>query len=123
MLKADGYDDAILGTTTNRDGEEILAYDRGRCLSILERQGMSREEAVEYFEYNVAGAYMGEGTPIFVDLTPERAVTLEERLRAIVDVAKEVMGQADNGEPTHPSTLQRLEYETQRAKDTYKESH
>jgi hypothetical protein len=28
---------------------------------------MSYEEAIEYFEYNVLGAYVGENTPIFID--------------------------------------------------------
>ena len=29
-------------------------------------QNMSEEEAVEYFEYNTLGSYMGENTPVFV---------------------------------------------------------
>jgi hypothetical protein len=31
------------------------------------KQGMSHEEALEYFDYNVKGAYMGEKTPVWVD--------------------------------------------------------
>ena len=27
---------------------------------------MTEEEALEYFDYNVQGAWVGEGTPIFV---------------------------------------------------------
>ena len=30
------------------------------------KEGMTDEEAVEYFEYNVVGSWMGEGTPIFL---------------------------------------------------------
>jgi hypothetical protein len=26
-------------------------------------------EALEYFEFNILGAYLGEGTPIFLDKT------------------------------------------------------
>ena len=37
---------------------------------------MSYEEAVEYFDFNVEGAYMGEKTPIWVD---------DEFLQDIVD--------------------------------------
>jgi hypothetical protein len=28
---------------------------------------MNEEDAIEYFEYNVSGAYMGEKTPIWCD--------------------------------------------------------
>ena len=29
---------------------------------------MNEEEAEEYFEFNILGSWMGEGTPIFVHL-------------------------------------------------------
>ena len=29
---------------------------------------MNDEEAIEYFEYNILGAYVGEGTPIYTHL-------------------------------------------------------
>ena len=28
---------------------------------------MDYEEATEYFDFNVAGAYMGDSTPVFLD--------------------------------------------------------
>jgi len=34
---------------------------------LVDRDGMSPEEALEFFEYNVIGAGMGERTPVFVD--------------------------------------------------------
>ena len=33
----------------------------------MTRDGMTEEEAQEYFDFNVEGAYMGEKTPIWVD--------------------------------------------------------
>lgn len=30
---------------------------------------MTNEEAIEYFEYNIIGAYVGEKTPTFIQLT------------------------------------------------------
>jgi len=61
FLKADGFDDAIIGVdeTTYR-----LIYSVSKCISILEAD-MDTEEAVEYFEYNVKGSYWGEKTPIW----------------------------------------------------------
>lgn len=65
LLFADGYDDAIIGVTDIR-GDNVVLYDISKILKILESQGMSSDEAVEFFEYNVAGAYMGFQTPIYV---------------------------------------------------------
>jgi hypothetical protein len=65
-LFADGFDDAILGIA-ERCGEYLVAYDINKCITNLIGQGMTHDEAVDYFEFNVAGAYVGEGTPIFVD--------------------------------------------------------
>jgi hypothetical protein len=46
----------------------IAVYDYERCIEILvnDSHDMSDEEAREYFEYNVIGAYVGERTPIFI---------------------------------------------------------
>ena len=69
MLKADGFDGAIIGTTTlwNATDNDVLVYSVEACIDILrERDGMDYEEAVEFFEFNVTGAYMGKQTPIFV---------------------------------------------------------
>jgi hypothetical protein len=32
----------------------------------MSRDGMTPEEAQEYFEFNIQGAYVGESTPIYV---------------------------------------------------------
>ena len=47
--------------------EPVVAYDYERCLEILkERDGMNKEEATEYMEYNVIGAYVGIYSPVFI---------------------------------------------------------
>jgi hypothetical protein len=56
FLLADGFNDAILGVD---ETEMRLIYSVSRCLDIL-MKNMSHEEAEEYFEFNVSGAYMGE---------------------------------------------------------------
>ena len=61
ILKADGFDDAIIGI----DEETMrLIYSVSKCIEILCKE-MDEEEAVEYFDFNVKGAYMGEKTPIW----------------------------------------------------------
>ena len=64
----DIMDDAIIGVATRAGGMEALAYDRGMVLIALMADGeMDYDEAVEFFEFNTASAWVGEGTPIFID--------------------------------------------------------
>jgi hypothetical protein len=45
----------------------VIVYDAEKIRSILmERDGMSAEEAREFIEYNIEGAYMGDETPVYV---------------------------------------------------------
>ena len=47
--------------------EDVIAYDKDECIAILcRRDGMDYEEALEFFNYNVIGAWVGEKTPLFV---------------------------------------------------------
>jgi len=68
LLICDGLDDAIMGVCMRYGEPDVVAYDFLKVLNILvERDGMSPEEALEFFEYNIIGAGMGERTPVFVD--------------------------------------------------------
>jgi len=71
LLQADGLDDAIIGVVFDiMNAVPRIAYSTTKCLEILmRRDGMSEEEALEYFDFNIHGAYMGEKTPIWVDDT------------------------------------------------------
>jgi len=69
MLKIDGHDNAILGPALIwRDSTraDVLVYDAEKIRENLVKQGMTEEEAREYIEFNIEGAYMGEGTPVLV---------------------------------------------------------
>jgi len=65
---ADGFDDAIIGLSYDPlAGSYRVCYSIGSCHECLMKDGdMSFDEAIEYFEYNVIGSYMGPKTPIFV---------------------------------------------------------
>lgn len=63
FLLADGFDDAILGVDEN---SMRVIYSVSKCINILMKD-MSREDAVEYFDFNMRSAYMGEKTPIYCD--------------------------------------------------------
>ena len=64
-LKADGFDAAIIGVDM---ASEKIVYDKQKMLDILIAQGMDDDDAIEHLEYNVWCAYVGENTPIYVDV-------------------------------------------------------
>jgi hypothetical protein len=64
FVKADGFDDAIIGVDLI---SMRLIYSQKKILLNLVAQGMSLDEAIEYFEFNILGSYVGEQTPIFCD--------------------------------------------------------
>lgn len=68
-LHAVGFDKALIGHTVWSCGRKggIAIYDYDKCIRILMRRDkMTREEATEYMDFNVAGAWVGEWTPIFM---------------------------------------------------------
>ena len=66
-LLADGFEDALIGFGTQFTQSRAV-YDTEKCLEVLvTRAGMTYEEAREYFDFNVTGAYVGEGTPVFIE--------------------------------------------------------
>ena len=66
ILFADGYDEAIAGVVW--DGERTrVVYTTEKILAILMEDGMTYDEASEYFDFNVAGAYMGVYTPLYLE--------------------------------------------------------
>ena len=66
-LLADGFEDAFVGYGYAFGNKALAIYDEAQCIQILvERDGMTVGEAIAYFYYNVKGAFVGDGTPIFM---------------------------------------------------------
>jgi len=66
-LFCDGFDEAIIGYAERINLGPVVAYDVNKIIEILmTKDGMTHEEAVEYFYYNIHGAWMGEYTPIYI---------------------------------------------------------
>ena len=66
-LKADGLEEALIGTG-RQFNQELTVYSVEKVLEILvTRDGMSYEEAREFYEFNIVGAYVGPETPVFVE--------------------------------------------------------
>lgn len=74
MLFAKGFDDALIGIVQSAGGLPVALYDRDLCIAILLSEGMEEEEALEHFEYNVLGSYVGDNTPMFATLMAEEGL-------------------------------------------------
>lgn len=66
FIKMDGFDDAIVGAHYGDDGLSLV-YSISNMIECLVRDGMTEDEAIEYFEYNVAPSvpYV-ENAPILI---------------------------------------------------------
>ena len=70
-LLADGFERAFIGIHRRFSLPPLAAYSYEGCILILmERDNMTHEGAVEFFDFNVIGAWMGEGTPVFIQTEP-----------------------------------------------------
>jgi hypothetical protein len=63
FLKADGFDEAVIGVDSS---SMRLIYSVSKCIEILMRE-MTQDEAEDHMSFNISGAYMGEKTPIWCE--------------------------------------------------------
>ena len=68
ILVADGLDEALVGLTCYQPGRSTVCavYDYERCVAVFRQQGMTDDEAREWMDVNVVGAWVGDGTPVFL---------------------------------------------------------
>ena len=67
FLSEDEMDEAIMGVAQGFGSEPTVAYSVPKILQILQkRDGMTYDEAREFFEFNIIGAYVGETMPVFI---------------------------------------------------------
>ena len=70
MKRWTDLDKAILGTTlTYQEGERVpvFVYSGEEIVSVLMiRDGMTHDEALEFVDFNIEGAYTGKDTPLLV---------------------------------------------------------
>tara|TARA_Y100000289_G_C3842519_1_gene109282 strand:+ start:309 stop:620 length:312 start_codon:yes stop_codon:yes gene_type:complete len=81
-LFLDGFDDALIGCCLRGPtGKTVAVYDRETIIeTMLNRDGMSYMEAVEYFDFNIEGAYVGESTPLIVSIMDADKIELLKEL-------------------------------------------
>lgn len=61
------FDAAIVGVACRCGMAPVVVYSGDKIIQMLiERDGMARDEAVDYYSFNIEGAYVGERTPMFM---------------------------------------------------------
>lgn len=68
VILADGHEAAFIGVIDLSLGNETpkAVYDLNKVIDGLESQGMERDVAWEFYDYNIAGAWVGPETPVFL---------------------------------------------------------
>ena len=72
ILLADGFEEAFMGVVESFGSAPKACYNYDACIDILRftnnptDEVMTYGEAVEYLEFNVTQAYVGEHTPAFI---------------------------------------------------------
>jgi len=67
-LLATGFEAALVGLGWQFN-TPLAVYDQDKCIEILvARDGMDLDEAIEFFAFNVTGAWVGASTPVFIRL-------------------------------------------------------
>lgn len=57
------YDTALIGVSS----DNVAIYDYEKMVEyLMVYEGFSREDAVEWIDYNTMGAYIGDATPIIM---------------------------------------------------------
>ena len=66
FLLMDGFDDCISGVVERFGQPPVACYDKEMVIKRLTEDGMSQEEAEEFYQFNHLGSYVGEMTPCFL---------------------------------------------------------
>ena len=68
LLEPEYFDEAIMGVITLVNQPHAVCYDRDTVIELLmEHEDMTDEDAIEWFEYNTSGCYVGKHTPVFLE--------------------------------------------------------
>ena len=64
---ADGLEDCAIALAMNYHSEPFIVYSKRLIIEkLMNSDGMTHEEALEFFEFNIIGAYPGDPIPAFL---------------------------------------------------------
>ena len=67
---AEEFDGCVIGVAHRCGMEPVVVYDQDEVIASLVLNGMDDDSAQEWFSVNIAGAYVGPRTPMFL-IKPE----------------------------------------------------
>lgn len=70
LLEPASYDAAIVGLVARPEGGRAVCYEVEKVLEVLRADGMDEEGAQDFFDINIAGAFLGENSPVFLERVP-----------------------------------------------------
>lgn len=65
-LLVDGMEAAILGVARRCGQPTLVVYSERKIIDLLKGQGMDEDEAWEFYDFNILGAWVGDNTPLFL---------------------------------------------------------
>ncbi len=68
IIYPSGFEDCIVGVGERFGGPPVAVLDVEKMFKKMEKDGMTREEAIEYFEFNILGAHVGEENPVYLHI-------------------------------------------------------
>jgi hypothetical protein len=66
----DHCDSAIIGYGSQHGHDAVIIYDYELLVAQFIEDGMTEEESMEYVDFNIAGAWLGDRTPIIFHRFP-----------------------------------------------------
>jgi len=63
IIKIDGFNDCIIGYVFQDDIVKLV-YSQKKIINSLKKDGMTSDEALEFFYHNISDTYVGIETPI-----------------------------------------------------------
>lgn len=64
QVRAVGYDDCIIGVEYHT-GRAVYSIEKV-TEQLIDQSQMTYDEAIEFFSFNIGGAFVGEMTPLYV---------------------------------------------------------
>jgi hypothetical protein len=64
----DNLEEAIVGIVEEFGNGPRVLYSKQKIIEILTKDGMTEEEAQEYYDFNILGLHAGEQNAVFLDV-------------------------------------------------------
>jgi hypothetical protein len=91
-LFLDGYDQAIIGVGQRCGKLALAVYDNALIRHRLMSEGMDETDAIEFFEFNILGAWHGENSPILMEPIEDKNDTISrlkrENIKLLLRIAE-----------------------------------